>query len=453
MANKNIITSAAKTVQVEQSYYSPSATIPNTNNPIGQIYCFLSKVDPWPDDKDPPVPLQDTLSIKKMYKNIFAVKHVTSNDISPVIERIDWVSGEVYDYYDDSVDMLEKDENGFILKHFYVKNKYDQVFKCLWNNNDGLSTTEPYFEPGTYGSNNLFLGSDGYKWKYIYTIDIGQKNKFMDKNWMPVPVGDSAPNPLNVNAGYGDIEVINVTSGGSLYNPTVPPTITIVGDGIGATATPVIVSNTITNILVTGAGKNYTYANVSITGTFGSGAAAFAPVSPIGGHGHDPISELGCTHVMYTVSFEGNESGNIPIDIDFHQVGLLVNPTSLQTNPDPANTLVYRTTTDLVMALGQGLYSPDEWVYQGTSLATATFKANVLSFDSASNVVRLINITGTPVLNNPLFGDTSKTVRTLLSVSYPNFTLFSGHPIFVENRTGVQRSSDGIEQFRFVLGY
>jgi hypothetical protein len=41
----------------------------------------------------------------------------------------------------------------------------------------------------------------------------------------------------------------------------------------------------------------------------------------------------------------------------------------------------------------------------------------------------------------------------MLSYNSPNFVLNSGYLAFIENRTGVQRSSDGIEQFRFVLGY
>jgi hypothetical protein len=76
-----------------------------------------------------------------------------------------------------------------------------------------------------------------------------------------------------------------------------------------------------------------------------------------------------------------------------------------------------------------------------------------LSFDAATNVIRVLNTTGTPTTNGPIFGNTSKTTRTLLSYTMPNFTLFSGYMAFIENRTGIQRSPDGIEQFKFVLGY
>jgi hypothetical protein len=288
----------------------------------------------------------------------------------------------------------------------------------------------------------------------MYTIDVGVKRKFMDSRWIPVPVSSITPNPIQSAAGFGDVEVINVTNSGSGYdsaNATI--TVTITGDGTGATGTAETSNGQITNIIVNNAGTNYTYANVSITSTLGSGATAIAPISPIGGHGFDDIDELGCFNVMLTCAFDGSEGGKIPVDIDYRQVGLLINPVSLSSYPNPANGAIYQTTTNMVVAPGFGAYVLDETIYQGSSLATATFSASVLSFDTASNVIYLINKVGTPILNAPVYSSSSGTVRTLLSVSYPDFQTFSGYLSYVENRTAVERSSDGKEQFRFVLGY
>jgi hypothetical protein len=455
MANKNLLTYNAKVTQVEQTYFSPVAVLPAPfGTSISTTYCFLSHNLPWEDDNNPPQPTQDQKYIKDIFKNIFVAKQIYSNDISAVIERIDWTSGTTYDYYRDDVDMFEVNGAGLLLLKFYVRNRYDQVFKCLWNNNDGPSTQEPFFQPGSYGTNNIYAGSDGYKWKYMYTIDVGVKRKFMDSRWIPVPVNSITPNPIQSAAGFGDIEVINVTNGGSGYdsaNATI--TVTITGDGTGATGTVETSNGQITNIIVNNVGANYTYANVSITSTLGSGATAIAPISPIGGHGFDDIDELGCFNVMLTCAFDGSEGGKIPVDIDYRQVGLLINPVSLSSYPNPANGAIYQTTTNMVVAPGFGAYVPDEVVYQGTSLDTATFSASVLSFDTASNVIYLINKVGTPILNAPVYSSSSGTVRTLLSVSYPDFQTFSGYLSYVENRTAVERSSDGKEQFRFVLGY
>jgi hypothetical protein len=156
---------------------------------------------------------------------------------------------------------------------------------------------------------------------------------------------------------------------------------------------------------------------------------------------------------MLTSQFDGSEGGFIPTDIDYHQVGIIVNPTTRQTNPSPANGIIYSTTTNIVVAPGSDSgYVMDEFVYQG-SLSDPSFYATVLSFDTGSNLIELINTSGTPSNNSPIFGQTSKVTRTLLSYSIPNFAIHSGYMIYIENRAGVQRSDDGIEQFRFVLGF
>ena len=455
MANQNILTYASIISNIGQVYYAPVATLPPSYTiPLGTSYVFLSKVDPWLDDSAPPIPTQDQQYIKSVFKNMFVAKIVTSNDLSPVLVRIDWKANTVYDYYQDNVDMFEKDSDGYPIYQFYVKNSYDQVFKCLWNNNGGPSTQMPFFQPGNYGTDNIFQGSDMYKWKYIYTVSSGLKIKFMDSAWVPVPIGVNTPNPLQSAAGSGDIEVINVTNGGSGYSNNESIIVNIIGDGQGATGTAVVSnSGTITDIIVTNPGSNYSYANVSISATSGSGATAIAPASPVGGHGFDPVSELGCTSLMVSVEFNGSEGGYIPTDISYHQLGIVINPTTQQLQGYPANGSIYSVSTDLTVASGFGSYVSDEMVYQGTDPSNAKFSATVLSFDVGNNLVKLINTLGTPVLNGPLFGETSGTTRTVLGVNTPTFTPFSGYMSFIENRSAIQRSSDGIEQVKLVLGY
>jgi hypothetical protein len=454
MANKNLLTHGAESRSVEQVYFSPVATLPNTNLPVSTTYAFLSKVDAWPDPLNPPDPTQDQLAIKKIFKNIFVVKKITNNLVSAVIERIDWENNIIYSYYEDDIDMLEKNNIGLLIRRFYVKNKYDQVFKCLWNDNGAPSTVEPYFEPGVYNTSNIFQGIDGYKWKYMYTIDSGKKVTFMDEYWMPVTIDSGNTTPVSAtSAGSGNIDVINVLNGGSGYDSlNAAVSIVITGDGIGAAATAEVVNGALNDVIVTNPGTGYTFANVTVTSTLGSNAVVYGPLSPIGGHGFDPLNELGCSHVMLCCEFDGRENGFIPVDIDFFQLGLLVNPVA-QSNLDRASQSIYKTTTDLVVAPGFGVYINDEIVWQGSSFETATFKATVLSFDPASNILKTINTIGTLVENAPVFGNSSLTTRTLLSYSFPDLIPFSGVITYIENRTGIQRSADGIEQIKVVLGY
>ena len=158
MANQNILTYNSKVTEIEQNYFSPVAILPTTGQVISTLYCFLSRIDPWASDIDPDMPSQTTAYLKNVYKNIFVVKKIQTNDISPVIQRVDWTSGVIYDYYRDDIDMLQKDINGFLIYNFYVRNQYDQVFKCLWNNNGAASINQPFFQPGTYGTNNIYQG-------------------------------------------------------------------------------------------------------------------------------------------------------------------------------------------------------------------------------------------------------------------------------------------------------
>jgi len=455
MTSQSLLTYGAKIFNIQQEYYAPVATVNGTL--ISSLYCVLAKVDNWVDDNNPPAPTQDQKTIKNFLKNVFAAKQITSNDISPVITRINWTSGVTYDYYRDDIDIFEKDTNGFPIYSFYVKNKYDQVFKCLWNAGGAPSTYEPYFEPGSYNTNGIYQNLDGYKWHYIFTIDTASKVKFMDTSWIPVPVSGSAPNPLDspTGEGTGGLDVITVLAGGQGYDEAnAIVSLVVTGDGNGANGTVVITNGAVTDILITNPGTNYNYANAYIMSANGSGAILGAnTVSPIGGHGYNPVAELGCDHVMISTEFTGSEGSKLPTDITYHQIGLLINPTTNSLSPLPANGSIYQTSTDLVVSSGFGLFVNDEIVYQGTSIDTATFIGTVLTFDSSTNRLSLINTTGTLTINAPMFGNISGTARTLLSYTTPDFITLSGYLSYMENRSAITRSSDGIEQFKIVLGY
>jgi len=443
--------------QISSVYYSPTVILPITNENLSSVYCYISKVLPWTSENTPPSPSQDQKSIKEIFKNMFFLKKVTSNDMIPVVERIDWKTGIVYDYYRDNVNMFALDNNGKLVRKFYIRNKFDQVFKCLWNNNNSASSIEPYFQPGTFNANQVFQGADDYKWKYLYTISSGSKIKFMDDIWMPVPLEMNPPNPLLKYAGAGSIDVINVTNGGSGYNEANSPVIVVItGDGEYASANAVINSGSIIDVTIANTGTNYTYANISFSTSEGSGATAVAYPSPIGGNGFNPSTELGVNHLMITATFSKDESGSLPTDIDFRQVGLLVNPYAyFGTTTGIANAISYSTTTDVIVSQGFGDFLPDEIVYQSIdgTLETASFSATVLSFDGTTNTLKLLNTFGTSVTNLILYGNTSQTARVLLQKQPSQIVPFSGYLAYIDNRKSIARNPDGSEIFKLVLGY
>ena len=120
-----------------------------------------------------------------------------------------------------------------------------------------------------------------------------------------------------------------------------------------------------------------------------------------------------------------------------------------------ANAASYKATTDFVVSNGFGAYTPDETIFQSENglIENATFTATVLSFDSTFNTVKLINTKGTAIDGALIYGQTSGTARVVLQQQTPSFIKNSGFLIYLENRSPVQRNTDGSEQFRLVLGY
>ena len=72
---------------------------------------------------------------------------------------------------------------------------------------------------------------------------------------------------------------------------------------------------------------------LSVSGVATFQAATLQPIiSPIAGHGSDPISEFGAKRVCISTKFTNSEGNRIPTQNDFRQIGLIKNP--LYTNVD-----------------------------------------------------------------------------------------------------------------------
>jgi hypothetical protein len=163
---------------------------------------------------------------------------------------------------------------------------------------------------------------------------------------------------------------------------------------------------------------------------------------------------------MTALEFNGSESGLIPTDITYRQLGMILDPYSKSNQGKLipyATETVYDVTTSILVSSGLGSYDSGQVVYQGPSLARATFKAKIVSFNPATNILKVINITGTPTANEVLVQESLSSgqaiIRTLLQVTDPDFIIYSGYITYIENRTGVERSGDATEQFRVVLRF
>ena len=374
------------------------------------LYAVLGRTAEWPNEPTPESPADNEQHLQyEIHRRMIGGKRVDTGDISHVIPRYDWASGTVYNMYRDSdEDMYEK--------QWYVMTDEYNVYTCLFNNKGAASTVKP-----TGFSTLPFTTSDGYTWKYVYTVSLGDANKFMTALHIPVKTIDTGDNSYESDrqlavqnaAVNGAINIVETNTVGSgyyqLYNAgvssasattlkisvagvgansstdagfyngssvyiisgtgasqlrrivgyngstrtltvntafgTTPdtdskiiisPSVTIVGDGKGAKAYSILDTSTgaVANVAVINPGSGYTRAEAYITSntTHGSGATANVVISPVGGHGKDPVRQLAGDKVMLNVQFNGNEgisangNGYIPSNTEFRSISILKDP-------------------------------------------------------------------------------------------------------------------------------
>jgi hypothetical protein len=414
------------------------------------VYLTFSKVDAWANENTPSQANNSIDTNNQVWKNMIGAKRVQGNDVRLAIRRFDWVPGTVYTEYDDSEANLDMNDP---TTKFYVVTDEWNVYKCLGNDNGAPSTVKPT-TINTYIAEQL---PDKYIWKYMYTLSDEEKLRFTTENYIPVRTltedNGSLQWHVQRNAVQGSIGSIKVTDPGSGYSTVTPPTITIVGDGTGAEASPTInaISSTIESILVTNKGQNYTYANVVISSAVGNGAVGRVLMSPQGGHGADPVEELGASFVIINSQLRGSESGVLDTQNEFRQIALIKNPI-LKDGTTIASGLVYSQTTAISLDPVGDNYVEDEYVYQGSSLAAATFKGRVVSWNSALNVLNLIDVFGN-LTTDPLTGDTSKASRQVQTSISRSFKPYTGNILYINNITPIQRATDQTEDFKIVVSF
>lgn len=277
---------------------------------VGRYYYTYGKSSSW-NVSDTPEDVSDSFSYETDTRNeMLLMKRIDSNDVSTVIKRIDWIAGYTFDMYDEYSESKPAFSGATALENaeFYCLTEDYNVYKCLFNNNDKPSSIRPI---GT--SVTAFELDDGYVWKYMYTIPLSLRNKFLTSTTMPVITAlanqfyskGSIVSYSIENAGKlypitsYKIIGLKIINGGSGYSGE--PTITISNpdqDG-GVPATVVettIVSGKISEITLDNQGSGYSYPpTISISG---GSPIAHAQLEPI-------IERIGSTYTTLSVIGDG----------------------------------------------------------------------------------------------------------------------------------------------------
>jgi hypothetical protein len=294
---------------------------------------------------------------------------------------------------------------------------------------------------GTYVGSGLFI-SEG--------AASGQLRKIV-KYW-------GANNTLIVNSAF---TVTPNTS--SRY--VISPLVTIRGDSGGTTTSraTAYVSNTyngqVRKITMINYGRSYSSANVTISAnaSFGFGAAAHPVISPLGGHGSDPVDELYGTRVMFNIRTTGSESDTFTTNNDFRIIGLVADP--LYANGDPATVSVVDQTTRLNVKLVNGDFTEDEIITGTVSGAKARLvyfaNTNTARSEGALKVIRVTtNGTGGGFrVGEIVTGSVSGLTANVVSITKPTLKPYTGFLIYTENREPVLRDPAQTEDFKLTITF
>jgi hypothetical protein len=166
--------------------------------------------------------LTDVLS-----KTIFGTK-LNPLDFSFMVRTIFWGEGVIYDKYDDT-SVLEN-KNFYVFVEPETETGSYEVFKCLSNNYGRVSGVKPQVNSSINAIDGIYNLSDGYTWKYMTSIPFSLFRKFAASGFAPIVRNAQVESVANdgidfievsnpeTNSGYQKLEgTINSQSGAGIY--------------------------------------------------------------------------------------------------------------------------------------------------------------------------------------------------------------------------------------------
>ena len=474
-----------------------------------RLYVFIGRPQEWDNENAPPTPVDSFQEFSDTFSDMISLKRVLANDTIQVVRRIDWTPpeqttgglGYVYDMYRHDYSSTKTASSGATKLYdadFYVVNSQYQVYKCIYN---GTSPSDPNGKPSTVEptgtSTSIITTSDGYRWKYLYTIPVGQVLKFFSNDYMPV-LADVA---VTGDAVGGEIDTVVIQASGTGYNNGTYENVPIKGDGVGGRVSLVVDGGKVVSATVTSGGSGYTFGKIIIdevngigAGT-GTGAAIDVIIPPELGHGSDPTKELGGYRVMINTKFTYDEgSGDFPTDNDYRRIGLVINPNQYGTTELTSAITLSATRAVIFSPTFTGTFSTDEIITQSRTVGgqQVTARGRVISWNTTTKVLKYYQnridgvfpeITGNLTEfegGNPVTGATSGTsadpdinfpvvsgvsTRVINNTEYdlgmsftngyakPEIDPNSGEIIYIDNRGAISRAGDQIEDIKIVIEF
>jgi hypothetical protein len=443
-----------------------------------------SRTDNEGTDAAPLTPADSVQEEFFTFDDLLAAKKIASSDVSYVIPRRNWTTSTIYDYYRQDygnritgTTTTQSSYSGATSLYdatFYVMSSAYNVYKCLDNNSNAASTTEP-----TGTSTSVLTTADGYKWKYMYTLSATQQTNFLSTDFMAVSTNAT----VSAAAVDGAVRIVKIKSTGSGGTTGTFTGISIRGDGSSGTVSVTVSGGVITAVTVTNVGSGYTFAyirnsDIVTAGATGlTGAELDVIIEPKGGHGFDAVKELGGFYVMLNTNFEGTESsntGDFTVTNDFRKICLIRDPFS---SGSAASATTLRGTKAIRFAASPapGTFQVDEEINQATTGAVGKVvewdatnrilhyiqtrfndegvdsNGNLTAFSGANVVTgQTSNATGTPSSTG---SETADNITFTSGYSASEIDADKGDIIYIENRSPITRASDQTENVKLIIEF
>lgn len=470
----------------------------------------------------PPAPKDNFDQENDYWDTTIALKKIKDDDVRQVIRKIEWTSGDTYDMYRHDISRTNTSKpsgaTSIYFSNFYIVNSDYQVYICLFNGTDPEnpegkpSLNEPQFtdlEPRSAGD-----GSDGYIWKYLYTIKPSDILKFESTEYIPVPKDwetNSTDSLIRNNASTSEqLKIITITDRGIDLGPPnqTYSNIPISGDGSGAKATITINNDSrVESVVISKGGSGYTYGTLDLNNSnFPDGVSTptfNVIIPPKGGHGYDIYRELGAYNVLIYSRIENDvENPDFITGNQISRIGIIENPKAY--NSDQLLSEDKASAVYAVKLTGNGYgtadFNPDSYITQTISTGS-TSVGRVVSYDKVTGVLKYWQDRSLAGFNTdgshnpiPLYGynlnrftsspgdggslsimggsipltiDTNFTgITTVINskkyylgqfftqgISTPEVEKYSGNILYVDNRPSITRSTNQKEDIKIVLQF
>jgi len=431
-------------------------------------------------------------------------KKITSENARRVIRKVDWVVNTAYDMYRHDYRQGNESPVSKTVRlydtNYYVITSEFKVYICIDNGSSGtdpITVTGSTIEPTQTDVEPSASGSDGYRWKYLFSISPSDVIKFDSTEYITVPndwltTTDSNIQTIreggNSDTNNNQIKAVYIENGGKGY--TSGTTADIVGDGTGGKVSITVDSvGAITDVVVTNGGKGYTYGIINLTPSSPSDTAKLIPIIPPSkGHGYNIYEELGTDKVLMYARFD-DSTKDFPIDTKFAQVGIIKNPETFSgagvTFTENAFSSLYAVglTTSRTVVIGEKItqnvsgakgyvasFDSDTKVlkyYQDRSLCygnkidqtLSASTTNIIAFDSTNDIIfsssgdssSIKNLNGSVVVVNNK--QINLGVNFTNGLANPQINKKTGTIIYIDNRPEVQRDSRQKEDIKIILEF